>query len=118
MATNLVDTTNPMREGLIEAATALNNLYVIKTETFTFNSINANGGNSQQSRAVGAVAKQVVGVIGYTLYTGSRQNWCNVWKCYVDDNDETLYVSLCNMHPSSTATNVGIRVYLLCLAHG
>ena len=69
------------------------------------------GGNTNGTATTPTVSGYApIGIVGYTAYTGTRQNWLNLWKLYLEDN--TVYISACNMH-ASDAASATIRVYVL-----
>ena len=69
------------------------------------------GGNSLLSGTIPAKSGYTPYVIRGYNYTGTtRQNWCNMWKCYIDSGK--AYAELGNLHPSDKA-KVTVRVYVL-----
>ena len=118
-----ISTNQAMRPALIESVNTLNNLFIIKEVPFSVTNISANGGNSQQRILLDDESPSYipVGVMGYTFSSGTRQNWLNVWKLCIEPEDSTLmtediYVrlSICNTHPSNTASVTG-TIYVLYL---
>ena len=61
---------------------------------------------------VAHVAHSPIGVMGYTIYTGTRNNWLHPFKIYVDEDSSELITQWHNAHPSEAAQGV-CRVYVL-----
>lgn len=52
-----------------------------------------------------------LGVVGWNMASGTRQNFLNVWRCYLSAAN-TVRVDVCNLH-STDAASATVAVYVL-----
>lgn len=92
------------------SAFGLNDLFAIGSVDITASSIGHGGNTTVTGTAPSKSGYTPYAVRGWNFTGTTRQNWVNMWACYIDGTTVTL--KLGNLHASDTA-NVTVRVYIL-----